>query len=250
MRHFLLLLFLIPSLSNAQKNYGASSIPDSTSSNRFTFVFLLNGGISIPESDYKSPPLYTYNSSPNPNVSGFSLNGVHMDFTELFFPSSSTNAGLAAKFGTDINNPGNIVTQYLVGLCLPVKPIKSKFNIYFLTLIGLVTANITNSNNSFGNYQLGYGGTWGNEVPGFGNGVGLYGGVGLSFKVYKRFYCNFSGGVLLSGIDFPNGITTTYSSQPSNTFPYSFINSTSVSTSHLTMNIEILQANLGISYQF
>lgn len=207
------------------------------------FILFFNAGVSVPENEYGVPPQDFSNSSPPREVYGYGLSGVHFDVTGIYIPS--TSMGLAVRYGMDINTVSvtsrNIVNQYMVGLYLSVFPKQSNFNLYFLGLTGGVTTNVTNSDNSFFEYgQIESVG--GNDIPGFGSGVGLYGGMGLSLNIYKRLCFNLSAGYLVSSIEFPNGTVTSYSTN------YVTNNSSmGISTQSLQMTIGILQLNCGLS---
>lgn len=180
MRYFLLLLFcLIAVLCNAQETPGFSDTPPYTDGldtiNRH-FILSLNFGVDVPLSEYSTPPLY-FNSNTLTQYSeiyGYASTGEHLDLTGIYLPLN--NLGLAARFATDINSTisgntyngrnRNIVNQYLGGLYIQAKYIKSNFNVYFMLLFGEITANIPGDNNSFFNDSQ-VGSIYGTEVPGF-----------------------------------------------------------------------------------
>lgn len=245
-RYFLLLCIFISSIANAQDTINRK------------FILFLNGGVSIPANEYQVAQGVT-NITPPTQVYGYAARGLHLDATGIYI-IPSTNLGIAIRAGTDINKassewpyPGStrdIVNQYLAGLYLSTKPKQAKFNVYFVGLIGLVTANINHSFNWFDNSSVSMGVgvqptfVYGNETPGFGTGVGFYGGLGLSYKVYKRLCLNCLIGYLASTIYFQNGsVTSTTTSYPGTT-------TTEVSQQTMQMKLGILQANFGIGYQF
>lgn len=200
---------------------------------------MISAGINYPENEYGIPPQDWYLNTND--VYGNSNSGYHFDFTGIYM--FSKHVGLAAKGGIDINQ-SNSVKQYLGGFYFCIKPKQSKFNVYFLTLIGEANADIpTETQNDYGN--IGF--NTQNSVPGIGSGIGFYGGIGISAIINRRFYFNLSLDYLSSDINFPNGaITTIY-----NGYPQPIYNTAPVTTtSSMQMDIGILQANLGISYHF
>lgn len=243
MRYFLALLCFTATLCSAQQAYTHSSKPDTAVSTdesdekNQNFLLIFDIGIGIPENEYGAPPANYSNSSLNPEaVYGYSQPGPHLDITGIYLPV--VNFGFAARFGMDIDNK---VYQYLGGFYISVKPIQSDFNIYFLGLLGEVTADVTTGpSTSYGpaigiiNYPTG-----GSEQPGNGSGFGYFIGTGLLSK-YNSFYFSFSVGYLHSDINFPNGTTTTYFNAGPNQAAYS----------PMLMSLGILQVNLGATYNF
>jgi hypothetical protein len=252
MQYLFFLCFAIPSLC-----FGQDTITKNTAkkdhANR-NFMLSINCGTSVPENNYGIPPRNFYNSSYSIEPYGFSFSGLHLDITGTYFPFS--DFGFAARYGMDINTATsssnqkgiqrNVVDQYLGGVCLSVSPKQNKFNLYFIGLIGVITAKVLNADNSFGYGSASgvlYQPTGGSVVLGFGNKLGTYFGMEFSSKIHKQFYFNLSVGYLYSSITFKNSITTTYywgGSGPS------VVTSNSVNT----MSLGILQANGGLSYHF
>jgi hypothetical protein len=239
MRYFLLLILLIPAFCIAQDTIHRK------------LIFLFNAGVNNPENEYGLPPDDIYNSYSKSEAYGFALGGVRFEATAIF--QGSTNFGVAVRVGTDMNTTclnfpqtgisKNKVNQYMGGYYFTFTPKEANYNVYLLALAGEVTANIPNEENSY--YQEnGIGGFVAeNEVPGFGTGLGFYGGAGLSCPVINKWlYFDMSAGYLYSCIDFPNGAITTYTS---NLYPASYIVSTSYQKMGMVMGV--LQGNVGIS---
>ncbi len=106
MRYFLFLLCFITTLCSAQESYNHSSKPDTavsideSSRNKQKFLLVLNIGVSIPESEYGSPPENYFNHSPSSEVYGYGQMGPHLDITGIYL--TRVNFGFAARFGMDI----------------------------------------------------------------------------------------------------------------------------------------------------
>ena len=249
MRNFLFLLLCFPSLSYAQDTIARHE--------NEKFMVFANIGLNIPEGEYGVPDVL--NSSPSSTeVYGYSKSDLHTNVTGVFIPAK--HIGLVARYGLDINQANepnsissqplkNVVNQYLVGIDILVNPKQSSFNVYFLGLIGRVTANIPNPSNGFSTSGP-FGEESGYEVPGFGVGVGLYAGIGLSSSISKDIFLNFSLGYLNSTIYFQSGTTTTYTTLLTGPPPSYSSSYTSVSHSAMQMNMGIIQGTIGLSYLF
>jgi hypothetical protein len=231
MRYFLMFILLIPVFCAAQDTINRK------------FIISVNFGPNLPENDYGTPPINTNNYGTG--VYGYATPEIHVDANGIYFPSTNVNAGLAVRFGMDINQT-SMVNQYMGGLYLMVKPKESNFNIHIIGLIGVVTADISNSDNgSFdnnGTFIAGFQTV--TDIPGFGTGLGFYGGIGLSFNAKGRVYINLSVGYLYSAIDFPNG--TVSSINTGNAFPP--YNTYSTSKEEMEMALGIIQPNFGFSW--
>lgn len=223
-----------------------------------TFILTINVGYSYPGTDYgNNPTNFTINNFEQFGgyAHGFSYEGFHGDLSGVYM--LSRRVGLEGRLGMDVNSAGyidnnfklhdpiNRVYQYFAGAHISVFPSESRFNLSFIGLIGLASADVDISN-YYSDPSFGFRSD--NIIPGNGFGFAYYGGAEFSIKMYKKIHLSFSAGYLASKIDFSKSTDTqiiySYSPFPNGT--------TTVSVFHTEtkMNLNITQANFGISYQF
>lgn len=242
MRYFIFPLLFISFLSNAQDNVSFKGAGKKTDTITSRFIISFNGGVSIPEEDYRTPSTYSQGIN-NGDAFGLSGLGYQMELNGIYILSQKV--GIEAKLGMDENgstngSTNNSVAQYFTGFNLSID---QNHNVSFVGLIGLVSANIPTTNY----YGSHYGGSGVNTVPGKGYGFGGYFGLEFTFKVYRKFYFNSSAGYLLSNVNFPTSINTNYTLNRylySNNATYT----TTTTTSDLKMDLGIIDVNFGISY--
>ena len=250
MRYFFLPLFFLSFICHAQNGTSFESAKKKTDTTTNRFIISFNAGLNFPEGDYGPPITYLGSDGPNGEFYGLSADGFHVDLNGIYM--LSPNFGIEARFGIDENgysdfkvlNSANSIFQYQAGFYFAINPTESKFNISFIGLIGLATANISVSNDyqdlsSVGNISA-------TVLPGTGNGFAFYGGIVFTFKVDKMLYFNLSAGYLAGSIDFPNSTTTTYN-YSFNPYPNGS-SYTTVSNSDMKMNMGIIQTSFGFSY--